>query len=81
MSPRQSYFTTPIYYVSDKPHLGTAYTSILADVSKRYCQLFGDVAYMLTGVDEHGQKVEQSATSAGETYLTHSGNRGWLYFE
>jgi methionyl-tRNA synthetase len=65
MSARQSYFTTPIYYVSDKPHLGSAYTSILADVSKRYCQLFGDEGYMLTGVDEHGQKVQEAAEKRG----------------
>ena len=55
------YITTPLYYINDKPHLGTAYTTILADVLKRYHQLTGHETFMMTGTDEHGQKCSQSA--------------------
>jgi methionyl-tRNA synthetase len=53
------YLTTPIYYVNDVPHIGHAYTTILADVIKRYKQLRGYRVLFLTGTDEHGQKIEQ----------------------
>jgi methionyl-tRNA synthetase len=59
------YITTPIYYVNDKPHIGHAYTTILADVLSRYHRLRGDKTFFLTGVDEHGQKVQQSAEKEG----------------
>ena len=52
------YITTPIYYPSGKFHIGTAYTTTLADTVKRYKQLKGYDVYMLTGTDEHGQKIE-----------------------
>ncbi len=55
------YVTTPIYYVNDKPHIGHAYTTILADVMSRYHRLLGEPTFFLTGTDEHGQKVEQAA--------------------
>ena len=55
------YITTPIYYVNDRPHLGTAYTTIIADILNRYHRLFGQETFFLTGTDEHGQKVEQAA--------------------
>ncbi len=55
------YITTPIYYVNDKPHLGTLYTTVLADVLKSYHQMLGFKCFMLTGTDEHGQKCSQSA--------------------
>ena len=55
------YFTTPIYYVNDKPHIGHAYTSISVDVLKRFYKLKGLETYFLTGTDEHGQKVEKAA--------------------
>ncbi|MEK9886287.1 MAG: class I tRNA ligase family protein, partial [Pelagibacteraceae bacterium] len=55
------YFTTPIYYVNDKPHIGHAYTSISVDVLKRFYNLRGIDSYFLTGTDEHGQKVEKAA--------------------
>ncbi len=55
------YITTPLYYVNDKPHLGTAYSTVLADVLNRYHQLVGYETFFLTGVDEHGQKVSQAA--------------------
>ena len=55
------YITTPLYYVNDRPHLGTAYTTILADILNRYHRFFGIETFFLTGTDEHGQKCEQSA--------------------
>lgn len=55
------YVTTPIYYVNGEPHIGSAYTTILADVLSRYHHLFGEKTYFLTGTDEHGQKVEAAA--------------------
>lgn len=62
---RPFYVTTPIYYVNDVPHIGHAYTTILADVLVRYKKLFGQEAYFLTGTDEHGQKVQQAAAKRG----------------
>lgn len=59
------YVTTPIYYVNDVPHLGTAYTTIVADALSRFHKLVGDDTYMLTGTDEHGQKIERQAKAAG----------------
>lgn len=55
------YITTPIYYVNDKPHLGTAYSTTLADILNRYHQFFGFSTRFLTGLDEHGQKCQQAA--------------------
>ena len=55
------YITTPIYYVNDKPHIGHAYTTILADVLSRYNRNIGVDTLFLTGLDEHGQKVQQAA--------------------
>jgi methionyl-tRNA synthetase len=55
------YLTTPIYYVNDKPHIGHAYTTIAADVLARYHRLRGEEVFFLTGTDEHGEKVAQSA--------------------
>src|SRR5687768_16858608 len=65
------YITTPIYYVNDTPHIGHAYTTILADVLTRYHKLAGDRTYFLTGTDEHGQKVVQSAEKRGVTPQEH----------
>lgn len=65
---RSSYYlTTPIYYVNDVPHLGTAYTTLAADVMARYRRMLGCDVCLLTGLDEHGQKVEQAASAAGMT--------------
>jgi methionyl-tRNA synthetase len=61
------FLTTPIYYVNDVPHLGHAYTTILADVIKRYKRLRGLDVFFLTGTDEHGQKIERSAEKQGVT--------------
>lgn len=59
------YITTPIYYVNDKPHIGSAYTTIACDVLARFKRLDGYDTFFLTGTDEHGQKVAQSAAKAG----------------
>ena len=55
------YVTTPIYYPSGRFHIGTAYTTVLADSMKKLHLLKGEDAYMLTGTDEHGQKIEEKA--------------------
>ena len=59
------YLTTPIYYVNDKPHIGHAYTTILADVLARFHRAQGKDVFFLTGLDEHGQKVQQAAEARG----------------
>ena len=66
-SPSRStfYLTTPIYYVNARPHIGHAYTTVVADVLARRHRLAGDDTYFLTGTDEHGQKIERSAAAAG----------------
>ena len=61
------FITTPIYYVNGEPHLGHAYTSVLADVIARYNRHLGRDVHLLSGTDEHGQKVEQSAIQAGQS--------------
>jgi methionyl-tRNA synthetase len=61
------YLTTPIYYVNDRPHLGHAYTTIVADAMARYRRLAGDDVWLLTGTDEHGEKIAQAAAKAGVT--------------
>ncbi len=64
-APKKFYLTTPIYYVNARPHIGHAYTTIAADVIARRHRLLGDDTFFLTGTDEHGQKIERSATAAG----------------
>ncbi len=59
------YVTTPIYYVNDEPHLGHMYTTIAADVLARHMRMDGLDVFFLTGVDEHGQKVQQAAEQRG----------------
>ena len=59
------YITTPIYYVNDKPHIGHAYTTILADVLSRYNRQSHGDTFFLTGLDEHGQKVQEAANKLG----------------
>ena len=61
------FVTTPIYYPSGRFHIGTAYTTVLADSMKRYHKLKGEDTYMLTGTDEHGQKIQEVAEKNGET--------------
>ncbi len=65
MDEHHFYVTTPIYYVNDKPHIGHAYTTILADVLARYNRSLDVPTYFLTGTDEHGQKVQKAAEKRG----------------
>jgi methionyl-tRNA synthetase len=62
---RPFFITTPIYYVNDSPHLGHAYTTVACDALARFMRLDGRRVKFLTGTDEHGQKVAQSAAAAG----------------
>ena len=55
------YVTTPIYYVNGKPHIGTLYSTLIADTASRWNKLLGKKTYFLTGTDEHGQKIEAAA--------------------
>ncbi|SFV62196.1 Methionyl-tRNA synthetase [hydrothermal vent metagenome] len=64
---KKAYITTPIYYVNDIAHIGHAYTTIIADTIARYSRLSGLETYFLTGTDEHGQKIEQSALARGKS--------------
>ncbi|MBZ7982081.1 methionine--tRNA ligase [Campylobacter sp. RM12640] len=63
----KTYITTPIYYVNDKAHIGHAYTTIIADTLARFARLKGDETFFLTGTDEHGQKIEESAIKNNES--------------
>lgn len=67
----RSYLTTPIYYVNDRPHIGHAYTTILADVMARMHRQLGREVFLLTGTDEHGQKVQRAADARGLDPKTH----------
>ncbi|HNN63678.1 MAG TPA: class I tRNA ligase family protein, partial [Candidatus Obscuribacter sp.] len=64
---KKFYVTTAIDYVNAAPHIGHAYEKIAADVVARYYRLRGFDVFFLTGVDEHGSKVEKSAQAAGKT--------------
>jgi methionyl-tRNA synthetase len=64
-SEKTFYVTTPIYYVNDVPHIGHAYTTIIADALARYQRLKGKKVFFLTGTDEHGQKIEKNAIEKG----------------
>jgi len=64
---RTFYLTTPIYYVNAPPHLGHAYTTIMADTMCLYRRLAGDLAYFLTGTDEHGDNIARAAATGGQT--------------
>ena len=63
--PKTFFITTAIDYTNSPPHIGHAYEKVLADVIARYHRLKGDNVFFLTGVDQHGQKVQQSAAKAG----------------
>src|SRR6266581_3832284 len=67
MADRTFYLTTPIYYVNARPHLGHAANTIMADAMCRYRRLRGDRVYLLTGTDEHGDNIAQTAAKAGVT--------------
>src|SRR5213083_2409872 len=63
--PKEFFITTAIDYTNSPPHVGHAYEKVLADVIARYHRLKGEKVFFLTGVDQHGQKVQQSAAKAG----------------
>ncbi|HZK29350.1 MAG TPA: methionine--tRNA ligase [Clostridia bacterium] len=66
--PKKTYYiTTPIYYPSGQLHIGHSYTTVAADAMARYKRMRGLDVYFLTGMDEHGQKIQRTAQSAGET--------------
>ena len=67
MSKKRIYITTPIYYSSGKPHIGHAFTTILADVLARYKKKIGHDVFFMTGMDEHGQKIEEKAKELKQT--------------
>lgn len=74
MEQKKFYITTPIYYPSDKLHIGHAYCSVMTDAMARYKRMQGYDVMFLTGTDEHGQKIEQKAKEAGVTpkqYVDH----------
>ena len=64
---KKYYLTTPIYYVNAAPHIGHTYTTLVADTIKRLKAMQGSEAYLVTGSDEHGQKIERAATKIGKT--------------
>lgn len=66
------YITTPIYYVNAEPHIGHAYTTIMADIIARHHRQRGDDVFFLTGTDEHGAKIAQSAERAGRAPKEHA---------
>jgi methionyl-tRNA synthetase len=70
--PERFYITTPIYYVNAEPHIGHAYTTIVADVTNRFHKLMGHETYFLTGTDEHGDKIVQAAQAAGTDPKTYA---------
>ena len=60
------YVTTPIYYVTAKPHLGSLYSTLMADVLARWHKIQNNRVFFLTGTDEHGQKIAKAAAQAGK---------------
>ncbi|MCG8315792.1 MAG: methionine--tRNA ligase [Pseudomonadales bacterium] len=73
------YITTPIFYASGAPHLGHAYSAIIADCSKRYHRLKHSRAFVLTGTDENGQKIERTAAINGATNKAFVDSRSLLF--
>ena len=67
MSKGKFYITTPIYYPSDKLHIGHTYCTVATDAIARYKRMCGYDVMFLTGTDEHGQKIEEKAEAAGVT--------------
>src|SRR5919202_3112789 len=63
--------TTPLYYVNDLPHIGSAYTTMAADAVARFHRMRGKSVLLITGTDEHGQKIQRTAQSKGRSPLAH----------
>ncbi|MCB1031047.1 MAG: class I tRNA ligase family protein, partial [Acidimicrobiales bacterium] len=70
--PGRYFLTTPIYYVNDVPHIGHAYTTVIADAVARWHRLLDEDVFFLTGTDEHGLKVQRSAEERGLTPQQHA---------
>ena len=68
---KSCYVTTPIYYASGNVHIGNSYSTVVCDCFSRYHRLKGDDTFFLTGMDEHGQKIEEAAKKAGLTPQSH----------
>ncbi|MCB9838444.1 MAG: methionine--tRNA ligase [Phycisphaeraceae bacterium] len=68
-NPGKFYVTTPIYYVNDRPHIGHAYTTLVADTLARFHRLAGEDVFFLTGTDEHADKVAQAAKERGKPFI------------
>jgi len=81
MAKNFKYITTPIYYASGNPHIGTAYTTIAADVLARYWRGRGDKVFFLTGTDEHGAKIAQAAERAGKSPSEFVGEQAQKYVD
>src|SRR6516165_2392085 len=64
---KKFFITTPIYYVNARPHIGHTYTTVVCDAIARRRRMLGEDVFLLTGTDEHGQKIERSAAAAGKT--------------
>ncbi|HCP09074.1 MAG TPA: methionine--tRNA ligase, partial [Candidatus Moranbacteria bacterium] len=60
------YITTPIYYANAKPHIGHAYTTVAADVLARFHKLQNEEVFLLTGMEEHGAKIQKAAEAQGK---------------
>ena len=73
------YVTTPLYYVNAEPHLGHAYTTLIADVLRRFWRMRGREVFVLTGTDEHGDKIAQAAAAAGVTPQQHADRVSGLF--
>ena len=63
--------TTPLYYVNDKPHLGSTYTTVACDALARFQRLEGHEVVFVTGVDEHGQKIQRTAAAQSISPIDH----------
>lgn len=80
-TPRRFYITTPIYYVNAKPHIGHTYTTVVADVSKRFYDLLGYETFFLTGTDEHGEKIVEAAKKSDKPIETYVDGMSTLFQE
>ena len=75
------YITTPLYYVNSHPHIGHTFTTVVADVVKKYHKLFGRDVYFLTGTDEHGEKIAIAAEKAGKDVITFVNENSYRFKE
>lgn len=78
---RHVYLTTPLYYVNAEPHLGHTYTTVVADALARWHRERGDTTLLVTGTDEHGDKIAQAAAEAGTTPQAHADRVSRLFRE